>query len=167
MTVEAYMDEPSAVMERETQEGLEHALSTSDLPDGARKLTDQEARLALARLGRHPAKLRTAALAIMPHTPRLILLGAGMIDYEEGDRPRWVLTELGQKAAEALAAATSQLSEQDRQRADADLDALLAEAESELQAPRSSDSAADTVAPSPAARGRTRWLLDRLRRRTR
>jgi hypothetical protein len=159
-----HMDDSPALLEREAQEQIERVLETPGLPAEARKLKDPEARAALAQLARHSAKFRTAALAIMPHTPRYNLLGAGMVTCEEGNRQRWVLTQLGQQSADALAAAMPQPSDEDRQLATARLDALLDEADLELDAHRSSQQGAQ---PKGSARKLARTVLGLLRSRGR
>ncbi|MGD0452390.1 MAG: hypothetical protein ABSB69_02225 [Solirubrobacteraceae bacterium] len=153
------MDDASAVMDVEVQGKLEHALAHSDLPERAQKLEDREARAALLAVGRHPAKLRTAALSIMPETPRMALLGAGMLIYEGGDRPRWALTKLGEKTADVLAAAMPTLNEPERKRAKTELDTLLVEIDQELQTEVTDDTEegkSGVVRPSSRGLGRAR-----------
>jgi hypothetical protein len=167
MTVEAHMDDTPARLEREPQEQIERLLRTPGLPERARELRDPEARAALAQLARHPAELRTAKLASMAHTPRYNLLGAGMVSYEEGERPRWVLTPLGEQTAEILARGMPQPSDEERRRASARLDVLLAETERDVAARRTAQEAAWAGPARNPAGKLARGLLERLRSRLR
>jgi hypothetical protein len=102
---------------------------------GLARFTDllDETLAALAFLGRHPAKLRSATLAIIPTTPREDMHAYRLADRHDAQRVEWSLTQTGGEVAELLAATLPEPTEADELQAQDRYASLLAEAKKAIE----------------------------------
>jgi hypothetical protein len=132
MTVEARMDgEAVALLDPEAQTRLRDTLSEEGEPDSARQLL-ADSIVALTLIGRHPAKLRPAALTIMPANAQTDLHAHGLLEHHDVDRIQWSLTSKGERLAQALADAAPIPDPDAKGQAEEELARLAREAEQEL-----------------------------------
>jgi hypothetical protein len=88
---------------------------------------------ALTYLGRHPAKLRAATMAIVTTTAREDMYAYRLAEYDDHQRIRWTLTDKGDEIADLLASTVSRPSEADEQLARERYAALLERASKALE----------------------------------
>jgi len=118
-------------LERQSPSRFEDILRDNGFPEELGKLLDDTV-AALTIVGMHPAKLRVAALTIMPTTARQDLYAHRLIECHDVDGLSWSLTQIGEGLAQVLAADVPAEDDADRRQAEETFAAILAEANEQL-----------------------------------
>lgn len=124
------MNDLVPLLDPQTQDRMRQVLDEHGLGQFADLLDETLA--ALTIIGRHPARLRSSALTIMPVTARSQLHARRLVEDQDADHVLWTLTAKGAEMAGVLAAAAPQLTESDRQHAEEAFERIVAEANEAL-----------------------------------